>query len=145
VGCEETELRRWLARKLKERARARYTIPQEEEIDQALRPDLRAENPATDPVSMELKWAENWTLAELRERLENQLVGQYLRDHNSRYGIYVIATDGRGKQRWQSLGGKLIEFKAVVESVAEFAREFAATRGDLSGLTVVGIDFRLPS
>ena len=58
---EEYVLRRWLARKLNERSRHRYTIPQEEEIDQERRPDLRAENPRTPPVSIEIKWANRWT------------------------------------------------------------------------------------
>ena len=51
--ADEYVLRRWLHRKLEERARRRYTIPQEEEIDQEERPDLRAENPRTAPVSIE--------------------------------------------------------------------------------------------
>jgi hypothetical protein len=81
---KEPVLRRWLARKLMERSHGRYVVPQEEEIDQQEKPDLRIENPRTDPTSIEIKWADNWTLAELLERLENQLVGQYLRAHINR-------------------------------------------------------------
>jgi hypothetical protein len=92
---DELAFRRWLARNLNERSRQRYTVPQEEEIDLQQRPDLRVENPKTAPVSVEVKWADKWTLAELLERLENQLVGQYLRANNSRYGIYVLGTFGR--------------------------------------------------
>ena len=40
VGSNEYVLRRYLARKLNERSKNRYTIPQEEEIDQEQRPDL---------------------------------------------------------------------------------------------------------
>jgi hypothetical protein len=49
TGGDEYVLRRFLARKLNEWSRQRYTIPQEEEIDLKQRPDLRAENPRTDP------------------------------------------------------------------------------------------------
>ena len=136
-------VRRWLARKLNERSRQRYTIPQEEEIHQEERPDLRAENPHTEPVSIELKWADNWTLDELLERLENQLVGQYLRAHNSRYGIYVLATDGR-KGHWESPDGNL-NFNQVIGRVARRAEELKRTRPGIGDLRVVSIDFRVPA
>src|SRR5256885_10748331 len=79
--CALPILRRWLTRKLKERANKRYTIPQEEEIDQEQRPDLRAENPNTDPVSIELKWADKWTLP----RSEERRVGKECRSRWSPY------------------------------------------------------------
>ena len=87
LGDEEPKLRRWLARKLSDRSRNRYTVPQEEEIDQSKKPDLRLENPRTDPLSLEMKWADKWSLTVLLERLENQLVGQYLHAHKSRYPL----------------------------------------------------------
>ncbi len=142
LGAKESVLRRWIARKLNERSRQRYTIPQEVEIDQKKRPDLRAENPYTDPVSIELKWADNWTLDELLERLENQLVGQYLRAHNSQYGIYVLAKNGR-KGHWESPHGKL-NFNQVIERVARRAEELKRTRPDIGDLRVVSIDFKVP-
>lgn len=129
---------------VKERANKRYTIPQEEEIDQEQRPDLRAENQNTDPVSIELKWADNWPLPELLERLENQLLGQYLRAHNSRYGIYVLGTDGR-KKHWKDLNGRNLGFEEIMQIIVRRARELAETRADVAGLCVVGIDFRVPS
>ena len=42
--ANEYVLRRFLARKLRERSRSRYNVPQEEEIDQEERPDLRRES-----------------------------------------------------------------------------------------------------
>jgi hypothetical protein len=40
------------------------------------------------------KWADRWSAAELLERLENQLVGDYLRAHDSRFGIFFIGYHG---------------------------------------------------
>lgn len=142
-GATEYVLRRWLARKLRERSRQRYTIPQEEEIDQEERPDLRAESPNTDPVSIELKWADNWTLPRLLERLEHQLVGQYLRAERSRYGIYVLGMDGR-KGHWESLGGNLT-FHQVIEQIVRRAEELKTSHHDIGDLRVVAIDFTLPT
>jgi hypothetical protein len=140
-GADEYTLRRWLARKLEERSRQRYTIPQEEEIDQEQRPDLRAENPNTAPVSIELKWADNWTLAQLLERLENQLVVQYLRAERSRYGIYVLGTDGR-QRHWRSPEGNLT-FDQVIERIMRRAEELKRTRPGIGDLRIVAIDFRV--
>jgi hypothetical protein len=123
--------------------RERYTIPQEEEIDQKERTDLRAENPRTAPVTIELKWADNWTLSKLLERLENQLVGQYLRAVRSRYGIYVLATDGR-QGHWKSPDGNLV-FDQVIERIVRRADELRRTCPGVNDLRVVAIDFRPPA
>jgi len=141
---DELALRRWLARKLNERSRQRYTVPQEEEIDLRQRPDLRMENPKTPPASIEVKWADNWTVPQLLERLENQLVGQYLRANNSRYGIYVLGTFAR-KGYWEEpISSRRLAFEEVVEIVRRRASELEATRSDVSGIHVVPIDFSDP-
>lgn len=139
----EYVLRRWLARKLNERSRQRYTVPQEEEIDQKVRPDLRTETPHTAPVSIELKWADNWTLPQLLERLENQLLGQYLRAERNRYGVYVLATDGR-KRHWEVTGSADAAFDEVVDRVALRAQELVTLHPEIGDMRVVGIDFRPP-
>lgn len=73
---DERKLRIWLAGKLQERSRNRYMVSQEEEIDRRERPDLRVERPGPAPVSIEIKWADkDWTLQDLLNGLENQLVG----------------------------------------------------------------------
>ena len=140
----EMELRRWIQRKLMERSRNRYTTPQEAEIDQQQRPDIRLENPRTHPVSIKVKWAENWSVPKLLERLENQLVGQYLRAHNSRYGIYFLGCIGK-KQGWEDpASGKKLNFEEVVNIVRQRAVHLVKINPKVSGLEVVSIDFRQP-
>lgn len=140
--ADEYVLRRFIARKLTERSNLRYTVPQESEIDRKQRPDIRIENPRTDPVSIEVKWADNWTLAELLERLETQLVGQYLRSHHSRYGIYFLGFQ-RSKTHWLEDGTKY-SFSDIVRLVTERASELVAARGEVEQLRVVAIDFTRP-
>lgn len=143
AGADEYVLRRWLARQLRDQSRQRYTVPQEAEIDLEERPDIRVENPKTPPVSIEVKWAENWTLAQLLERLEMQLVGQYLRDHDSRHGIYFLASDGR-KKHWEVGKRGRLSFAEVARIVADKAAEIERENGGVYGLRVVTVDFRDP-
>jgi hypothetical protein len=95
-------------------------------------------------VSIEIKWADSWTLPQLLERLENQLVGQYLRAHNSRYGIYFLGFIGK-KQSWEEpTTGKLLTFGEVVELVSQRAITLMQSNPKIAGLEVVSIDFRQP-
>ena len=66
---QETELRTWFANRLRRAARGRYSLPPEEELADATRPDLRIHASAVDaPVPIELKIADKWSYAELVER-----------------------------------------------------------------------------
>jgi len=63
---KETSLRHFIATELNRRSLDRYAPTQEAEIDEAKRPDLRVENNhITGPIQIEIKWAENWTVAKL--------------------------------------------------------------------------------
>jgi hypothetical protein len=142
---KEIDLRRWLARKLNERGNNRYNVPQEPEIDLKQRPDLRFLRPGLPPVSVEVKLADlGWSIAALIERLENQLVGQYLRDHQSRYGIYVIGTSGT-QQHWKDpKTSQPMDFAALIFLLTEKAMELVRNSPRIGGLEVIGIDFSEP-
>jgi hypothetical protein len=144
---DERRLRKWLARELSRRSRQRYTVPQEEEIDLQQRPDLRIENPKVrGPVSVEVKWAdgESWTLRDLLERLENQLMGQYLRDDNARYGVYLLGNIGN-KDYWiNPADQRRVVFSEVLRIVEKRAHEIVAARPDVEDVAVIGIDFTDP-
>jgi len=140
---DEYQLRRWFQRKLRERSLNHYTIPQEAEIDQEQRPDLRFEHPRTDAVSVEIKWAENWTLKTLLERLENQLVGQYLRAHNSHFGIFLLGL--KSDKVWKEPEtGNSLTFEQIIEIVKRRALELMQSNANVFGLEVIAIDFRDP-
>jgi hypothetical protein len=144
--AKELHLRRWLARKLNERANHRYNVPQEPEIDLQQRPDLQFLRPGVPPVSIEVKLADlGWSINDLFERLENQLVGQYLRDHKSRHGIYVIGTLGRQHNWKHPQTGQLLDFNQVIGLVSARANEIVEGNPKIGNLFVVGIDFCGPN
>jgi hypothetical protein len=128
---------------LNERARHRFTVPQEAVIDLEERPDLRIENPKTPAVSVEVKWADERSANDLLERLENQLVGQYLRAHTSHYAVYLV---GLAKEReWNSPNGdRVIQFDELIELLTTRAHELTKQRKDVEEVAVFGIDFRQP-
>lgn len=143
--AKEIHLRRWLARNLQERSRNRYNVPQEPEIDLQQRPDLQFMRPGLPPVPVEAKLADlGWSVTGLLERLENQLVGQYLRDHNTDYGIYVIGTLGR-QQHWKHpQDGRKLTFAEVIALLSVRASELVKENPRIGNLAVVGIDFSEP-
>lgn len=145
VGDPESNLRSWLQREFQRRSRNRYVVPQEEEIDQQQRPDLRLQNPRTAPVGMEVKWAHKWSLAELLERLENQLIGQYLRDHHARYGVYIIGRIDPDQQHWvEPASHERVDFNRALEILKDRARSLAVRIQHVEDVLIFGIDFRSP-
>jgi hypothetical protein len=100
AGSDETELRLWLAGKLRQVGSGKY-VPYEEPQDaRNKRADIRLEFPnVAGRTTIELKWAQNWSLNEHLERLENQLFGQYLKGE-SRHGVYLMMNKGPRKKSW---------------------------------------------
>lgn len=144
AGDIEARLRIWLAQELARRSRRRYTVPQEAVIDHNQRPDIRLENPRTDPVSIEIKWAQDWSFNELMAALEHQLLGQYLRAHNSRHGVLVLGMHDGGRQGWDPPAGGRLRFHELLVSLQAKALELERMHSEVKRLSVVGIDFRNP-
>jgi len=110
---DEVELRKVLANRLKHVASGKYTTGSEEELADKTRTDIRLHNPAVDariPIEIKIADKREWSAAVLRERLENQLVGQYLRE--ARYGIFLLVRrhnkDRGDKDGWSLTGGALM-------------------------------------
>jgi hypothetical protein len=143
-GDLEFRLRIWLAQELIRRARQRYTVPQEAVIDQNQRPDIRLENPRTDPISTEIKWAQRWSFNELVEALEVQLLGQYLRAHNSRHGVLVLGMIDGGQRGWDPPTRGRLNFPELIAFLQARAAELERTHPEVKRLSVIGIDFRDP-
>jgi hypothetical protein len=137
---EETKMRNFLARELRSRAGGRYHVPQESELADGKRPDLRFHGNGFDaPVPAELKLADRWTGPEHLERLENQLCGDYLRDTRSRRGLFVLVHNGTRKA-W-ILGDKTkVDFDGLVDGLAARWRQISPNFPDIDDVRVVGIN-----
>lgn len=138
---QETEVRKYIGNWCRERSGGRYSIPQEEELADAKRPDLRFHGMGFDgPVPAELKLAEKWTGPELFERLEVQLCGDYLRDIRSNHGIFLLVYSGE-RSSWQLPDGKSAEsFDGLVDALQNHWCFLSSNFPNVEDIKVIGID-----
>lgn len=140
---QETEMRKFIGRELREKAFGRYSIPQEEELADAKRPDLRFHGVNFDgPIPVELKLADNkWGGPKLFERLENQLCGDYLRDNRSNRGIFVLVYRGDKKGGWDVPGcDNRLDFARLTSALQEHWKKISPKFPNVDDVTVIGID-----
>lgn len=137
----ETEIRKYIGNWCRDRSGGRYVIPQEEELADAKRPDLRFHGVGFDgPVPAELKLADKWTGPHLFERLEIQLCGDYLRDRRSSRGIFGLVYHGT-KPSWDLPNGKRAEsFGALIDALQDHWTVLAPQFPAVEDIKVIGID-----
>ena len=93
-------------------------------------------------MSIEIKIAESWSLNQLIEALQDQLVGQYLSQVNSRYGVLLLCSMGTPRvEGWKNDDHQLGNFADLVEYLDTLAKDIAKQRADIAALSVLGIDF----
>lgn len=138
-GTDEETVQLWLADQLRLRANGRYTVHREEHVDQAKRTDIRLHNAAVEgPVCIEIKVVSRWTTRELEAAPEKQLVGQYLRDQRSRYGIFLLFHTGELPKQ----GGPL-NFPDLLHRLDAKAQQLVTHHPSVDRLDVVGMDATL--
>lgn len=139
-GDPEETLQAWLARELEKSGKEIYSVVREPEVDRKKKPDIRLFTVGLNPVTIEVKWAHDWSYNELEEALHKQLVGQYMKANSSRHGILALATFD-AKRQWQPPGGTMINFRQLLEILKDQANTVVKGRTDIDGLEIVGIDF----
>jgi hypothetical protein len=140
---QESEMRKYIGRELREKAFGRYSIPQEEELADAKKPDLRFHGVGFDgPVPVELKLADKWTGPQLCERLANQLCRDYLRDNRSNRGVFLLVYRGKEKSSWivQPISHKKVDFEGLITTLKEYWRQISPEFRNVDDITVIGID-----
>ena len=137
----ETDIRTYIGNWLRACSRSRYSVPQEEELADAKRTDLRVHGVGFDgPMPVELKLADNWTGPQLFERLETQLCGDYLRDTKSSRGVLLLVYRGE-KGAWQLPENKHeVDFNGLVEALRARWVTISPMLPNVEDVRVVGID-----
>lgn len=141
---QETEFRKFIGGWLRGKAGGRYSVPPEEELADAKRPDLRFRGATFDgPVPVELKVADNWTGPHLFERMEVQLSGDYLRDAHSSRGIFLLIYIGTKKSWDLPSGGKAESFEGMLTALRQHWSVISSQYANVEDLAIVGIDLTL--
>ncbi len=138
---DETLLQKYLANRLKIAARGQYSVHREEEVDLKNRTDIRMWHSKELVTTIEVKCANKWTYHQLRDSLEGQLVGKYLRDPNSRHGVLLLGNMG-GKDFWIGSDGNKLAFEELTNRLNKEAEKIVSSNTRVSILAVVGLDFR---
>jgi hypothetical protein len=141
VVDKETEFRKFIGGWCRDHAAGRYVIPQEEELADAKRPDLRFFGVGFDaPVPAELKLADKWTGPHLFERLEIQLCGDYLRDIRSSRGIFLLVYLGT-KSYWDLPNGRRVStFEMLIDELQRHWTLISNDYPDVEDIRIIGID-----
>jgi hypothetical protein len=137
---QERDMQLWLARELELLARRDYSLHREGELADRTMPDLRAET-GRHMVTLELKVADRRTVESLLHDLQWQLLGDYLRDKHSNFGLFVVMYQGK-KKSFQH-GRSRLSFDAVVALLRTRADELSAETRGRKRLEVVA--FRCPT
>jgi hypothetical protein len=102
--------------------------------------DIRLLYPNLKPVSIEVKWAHKWRLADLEEALSDQLIGQYLKAVNSTHGVYLLV-NADSEETWSKRGmRKRLDFMGLIDHLSLIGREIEMTRPGVARLEIIGID-----
>ncbi|WP_145517474.1 NACHT domain-containing protein [Yersinia mollaretii] len=108
--ASETEMRNVVAHHIQNAAKGTFTCAQEAELANHQRPDIWLQHPSVNvPVPVELKLLDKfWSGPDICERLRNQLIGDYLREDEADFGIFLLIWQGkdRSQKRWVIDGEK---------------------------------------
>ena len=137
---QETSIRKFIGKWLRDQAAGRYVVPQEEQLADDKRPDYRFQNSQYyAPVPVELKLSQNWSGPGHFERLENQLCGDYLRDISSSCGIFLLVNHG-GQATWDSPSKGRVGFNDLVIALQEHWLVISPRFPNVEDIKVIGID-----
>ncbi|EMO7852081.1 hypothetical protein WDR87_003580 [Klebsiella quasipneumoniae] len=107
----ETEMRTVVAHHIQNAAKGRFTCAQEAELANSQRPDLWLQHhEVCIPIPVELKLLDkSWSGPDLCERLENQLIGDYLRENQADFGVFLLIWQGENQsdKNWVINGVKV--------------------------------------
>jgi hypothetical protein len=138
----EVHFQRLLASELNHHARARYSVTVESQTAEAKRRDILCSKDEW-RASIELKMSARWDLTDYLVALEDQLVGQYMRNNKATTGFLVVVLQAKGRQWTDPKTRKKLNFQQVLAILSAKAQELEG-RDRTRYLRVIGIDATMP-
>jgi hypothetical protein len=137
----EEPVQNLLAKELHEARRGQYVVVREPEVARRKKPDIRLVNARfAEPVTIEAKIAERWDRDELERALSLQLVGQYMRDNSSQYGILLLCSSGP-PHSWYLPDGSALSFPQLIAHLERQAAAIVNSTPNVKALSIVSLDF----
>jgi len=138
---DEVDVQNWVANELRNKQGRSYSLEREAHVADEKEPDVRLRAKASDAnVPIEVKVAESWTLKELEVALHQQMIGQYLRDRENRYGILLIAHQKARRDGWQKPDKTYLSFSEIIDHLKTLAHEVAMQRPYSPQVEIVTLD-----
>ena len=139
---EESEMQRSLAGRLKDRANGAYLVTREEEVADGKETDIRLLSVNGDQKAViEVKIADSrWTLTDLRNALQYQLVGRYLRDARCKAGCLLLTGHKKEKYWIHPESRKRIRFREMIEYMNAQAQIIEEQNLSEIRISVFGLD-----
>jgi hypothetical protein len=136
----EEPVQNLVAYALDQRHRRQYSVVREPELTRKARPDIRLLNARCGgPITIEIKIAERWTIAQLELAIVDQLLGTYMRASGSGYGVFVVCSSGP-PHRWRGAGGTSLDFPSLVAHLSNYARKALDVASWAVDVALVDID-----
>ena len=140
---DEGEMQRTLAARLRQEAHGAYTVARESEVADRKKPDIRLTGAKGEQISIEVKIADSWTMAQLLAALRDQLVEQYLRHRNGSAGCLLL-TRGRKRSWADATTQRRLSFDDVLARLAAEARLIERELGFSVRVAAIGVDLTSP-
>lgn len=141
----ETEMRTLIAGWLNHHCRDQYTTAQEPELANSQRMDISLQNTnVRSPVPIELKLLDKkWSGPKLRERLRNQLAGDYLREESAGCGVMLLVWQGKATVKRWTISRQRVELNELASALKGYWQEISADFPGVDAIEVMVIDLTL--
>ena len=127
VNQVELTIQRWVASTLQLVSRGLYTVEREAEKKNRRRVDITVMVPGVGQVPIEIKPIGRYSLADLKEAIETQLLGDYMRPREITHGVLLLVR--LVDKKHQLAENRDGSFAELVAALSEFADGFTVTRG----------------
>jgi len=138
---DELAVQNWFAYEFKRERKKSFSIEREPRVADEKEPDIRLEAKGSNAkLPIEIKITRNWSLKDFEVALTDQLMGRYLRDPESKWGILLIVHQQPRAQGWKDDEGKFLSIEQVVDRLSKRADEIAAQDPSAAQMSVALID-----
>ena len=141
-ASSENEIRNLVAGWLNITSSGRLICTQESELANKQKPDIWTHNThVISSLPIELKVLKNWTGPNLCERLRNQLAGDYLREENARYGIFLlVCREEANRTRKWVIDGNRVTLPDLPNALDEYWKTVSSTFTNVEEIKTILID-----